>query len=301
MTKKAFSNQPAPSDRRGFIKGLGLLGGAVVAGGALTSTTEAASSFRKNGETPPAWPWPYVELDPSRAADLGYQGFYQGKCCYGTFKGIIGQLAEVVGSPYNTFPMDMMRYGEGGVTGWGSVCGTINGAAAAINLVCTTENAAKVINEITAWYSATELPIYVPAEGTAFVANASDSPLCHVSVSKWCDRSGFSATSNERKERCARLCADVAKKSVELLNDLYKGNFASQYGPAQSVGECMTCHGPNVMNNTLGKMDCVSCHDPHSALPFARDWWKSSGGCDLVPDGRVDEQDLLKFIQLLKK
>ena len=42
-------------------------------------------------------------------------------------------------------------------------------------------------------------------------------------------------------------------------------------------------------------------HEPHSALPFARDWWKSSGGCDLVPDGLVNEQDLLKFIELLQK
>jgi hypothetical protein len=63
----------------------------------------------------------------------------------------------------------------------------------------------------------------------------------------------------------------------------------------------MTCHGPTVMNNTLGKMDCLSCHEPHSTKVFARDWWKSSGGCDLVHDGKVDEQDLLRFIELLQK
>jgi hypothetical protein len=210
-------------------------------------------------------------------------------------------LGEVVGTPYTTFPLDMMKYGEGGILGWGSICGTLSGAASAINLVCTYEAATSLINELMAWYTQTELPIYVPLGGDPFVSNASDSPLCHVSVSKWCDRSGFSATSDQRKARCRRLAADVAKKATELLNAHYAGTFVSQYSPAPTVGECMTCHGPNVMNNTLGKMDCVSCHEPHSALPFARDWWKSSGGCDLVPDGHVDEQDLLKFIQLLKK
>jgi hypothetical protein len=289
-----------PASRRGFLKGLGVLGGTAVTGGALPLAAEAKAAQIK--DDPPPWPWPYVELDPARSADLGHEGFYQGKCCYGTFRGVIGQLAEVHGAPYTTFPMDMMRYGEGGVTGWGSVCGTINGAAAAISLVCTTENAAKLINEIAAWYSSTELPAYIPSGGEAFVANASNSPLCHVSVSKWCDRSGFTATSNERKERCARLCADAASMAVALLNDLYAGTFVSQYGPAPSVAECMTCHGPNVMNNTLGKMDCVSCHQPHSTKVFLSEWMKSgNSGCDLVPDGRVDHQDLIRFIELLQK
>lgn len=284
--------------RRSFLKGVGVLSGTAFAGSTFVSSQAAEAAARKQAK---AWPWPYATLDPQRSAELGHQGFYEGACCYGTFKGIVGQLVELYGSPYDTFPMDMMRYGEGGVTGWGSVCGTINGAAAAINLVTPFEVAKKLINEIVAWYSSTELPIYVPPGSEAMPANASDSPLCHASVTKWCEVSHAGATSADRKERCARLCADVASKTATLLNENLNGTFVSQYGPAQTVSECMTCHGPNVMDNTLGKMDCVSCHQPHSTLPFARDWWKSSGGCDLVPDGQVDERDLLRFLELMPK
>jgi len=286
-----------PESRRSFLKGFGIMGGTALAGSSFLAP-EVAEAARKQAK---AWPWPYAELNPQNVAALGHAGYYEGGCCYGAFKALIVPLSEAVGSPYDTFPIDMMRYGEGGVTGWGSVCGTINGAAAAINLVCPMANARNLINELVAWYSVTPLPIYVPDGGEAMAANASNSPLCHASVSNWCAVSGLTVSSAERKERCARLVADVASKAATLLNANLNGTFVAEHGPAETVGECMTCHGSTVMNNTLGKMDCVSCHKPHSTLPFARDWGKSSGGCDLIHDGLVDERDLLKFLELMPK
>jgi len=275
----------------------------MVAGAASGKSLPAKFGTPKDTQTLPAWPWPYEQLDPQRSAELGHASFYEGACCYGTFKGIVGQLAEVHGAPFDSFPLDMMRYGEGGVTRWGSVCGTINGASAAINLVCQYADAKPLINEIIAWYSATAMPIYVPEGSDAIVTSVSDSPLCHASVTKWCKASHFSATSSERKERYARLVASVASKTVTVLNDHFQGTFVPQNQPADSVTHCMQCHGPNLMNNTLGKMDCSSCHGSHATLPMARDWKKSgvSGGCDLDQDGKVDQKDLLKFIDLWKK
>lgn len=312
-------------ERRLFLHSLGVLSATALGGVAGTSLRAAAGQPRE--EPVPPWPWPYSELNAARSAELGHAGFYEGACCYGTFKAIVWNLAEVRGFPYTTFPMDMMRYGEGGITGWGSMCGTLNGAAAAINLVCPTEDAKKLINEVVAWYSATALPIYVPSGQTAIATSVSDSPLCHASVSRWCAVAQAGATSAARKERCARLCADVGAMTAGLLNDYFRQQFVAQHHPAPVVDSCMSCHGATAKNDTLGKMNCTSCHEPHfvtltptatpSATPtptptlqplardhtglfeFAQDWRKSgySGPCDLEPDGQVDELDLLKFIE----
>ena len=61
------------------------------------------------------------------------------------------------------------------------------------------------------------------------VTSVSDSPLCHASNAKWISRSGFGLASAERKERCARLTADVAAKAVELLNAYKAGKFVPTF------------------------------------------------------------------------
>ena len=51
------------------------------------------------------------------------------------FAAIISALAQTRGEPYLSFPLHMMRYGEGGVGLWGSLCGTVNGGAAILGLL----------------------------------------------------------------------------------------------------------------------------------------------------------------------
>ncbi len=85
-----------------------------------------------------------------------------------------------------------------------------------------------------------------------------ESVLCHVSLGKWCKTSGAVIGNPEVKERCRRLTADAASKTVELLN----ANLQSpcQFtGPSGEAKSCLSCHGKE-LHDTLGQMRCQSCH-----------------------------------------
>ncbi|MBO8127063.1 MAG: C_GCAxxG_C_C family protein, partial [Firmicutes bacterium] len=71
---------------------------------------------------------------------------------------ILLQLQEKVGYPYTMLTPDMYRYGGGGVALWGTLCGTLNGACAMINLVVPAADVGKLCNELLGWYSETALP-----------------------------------------------------------------------------------------------------------------------------------------------
>lgn len=267
-TDNIHPQNPSPESRRKFLTSAGLIAVGVTGAGILSNSVQTAQAQAQDPPSPPQWPWQYLELETELAAQMGYDGYYTAGCCYGAAKGIIGQMAQTYGYPYNFIPIDMFRYGEGGVTGWGSICGAINGAAAAINLFCGKDDYGKLINNLIAWYSQTALPIYVPPEKTSIVMSISNSPLCHASVSQWCGAAKKGVTSAERKERCARLVSDVCIKTITMLNEHFTDGFTPTHSPAPVVGECMTCHGSTAMNNTLTKMDCNSCHTPHSFTPI---------------------------------
>ena len=93
--------------------------------------------------------------------------------------------------------------------------------------------------------------------------NKFDPPLCHAPVTQ-CVASGYGADLKERKERCARLTAEIARKAIVMLNELDAGTFAATYAlPADAV-ECLDCHGDSkTENNVHGKGICSPCHEPH--------------------------------------
>lgn len=262
--------------RRKFLETTGLVVVGAAAGSLLVSCGTAPVAEENEGEpaptavpsaTLPSWPWPYQKLDVQLAQQRGYEGYYEGACCYGAASAIIKGLSDTMGEPYTNFPVDMFRYGEGGVVGWSSLCGALNGAAAVINLVSDEETYTKIINELMGWYTQFAFPAYLPVEPKVageLVTSISGSPLCHVSVTNWCKASGFGAKSSERSERCGRLTADVAGKAAELLNQALTGEITTTYVAPESITGCMSCHGAEAMNNTRGKMDCVQCHEPHN-------------------------------------
>lgn len=216
----------------------------------------------------PAWPWPYQKLDPQVIKKRGYEGYYQGGCMYGAALAIIGELQKEVGSPFTAIPIDMFRYGEGGTAGWGTLCGALNGASAAINIVCGKDSYAKLINELLGWYSEFPFPskdhdTYAKFQNQP--QNVANSPLCHVSVTLWCKTAGKKVSDPERLDRCAKLTGDVAAKAVEFLNAQADGKFVPAYQPSELFAGCMGCHWgkDSMLNNVQGKMNCVSCHEPH--------------------------------------
>ncbi len=204
--------------------------------------------------------WRYVRLDGPAVAPEAARLYVDGGCMYGVFGSIVAALARAVGGPYCSFPVQMMCYGEGGVGGWGSLCGALNGGAAAIGLVVREkERREAIIGELMSWYEGNDLPVYRPAGSPEVPKSKSRSVLCHVSVGRWCKVSGSDVLAKERKDRCSRLTADVAVKTIELLNrNLEKScKFA---GPSPEVKACLSCHGKQDLRDVKGSMECGACH-----------------------------------------
>jgi hypothetical protein len=238
---------------------VGVAGGAAIASAVpgLASRAEA-----KGGQTE-KWPWPYVKLDPEKTAELAYNEWYRVFCGNAVISSVFSQLREKVGEPYKSFPIDGFVFLEGGIVGWGTVCGSNAGANIVSNLIIgpriagpECEIGAMIGSDMMKWYSETPLPVYKPKEPKVkieIIKTTSESPLCHVSVGKWMKASGFPLGSPERKDRCARVAASVAYKLVEDLNAWKDGKYASKilWTPAKDMGitaqqNCTECHGSNV-------------------------------------------------------
>lgn len=247
--------------------------GAFAAGGAgLLTLTSAFKPEKqpvpetKNLEyTPAESDWKYFQLDPAATAEVAYNRYSEGSCMYATVVSVVSQLAEKFGEPYTSFPIHMFKYGSVGIGGFGSVCGTLNGAAALMGLLITDKSVRnKMITDLFQWYEKESLPVYNPAN-PAFdytpAQSISNSVLCHASKTNWCKNSGFHVSSDERKERCRRLTSDVAEKVTHALNEIHASAYTTSMHSNQEVNSCIACHGnEGKLKNTSVKMSCKSCH-----------------------------------------
>jgi hypothetical protein len=294
--EQSETRQPdeARASRRSFLRlaGLSLTAGAAGLAGCAApapqvvdrpvEVTREVTRQVEVAKAAPDLPWQYVALDVEQARKYGHIGYYEMECCSGTFSGVLRLLQEKVGAPYTQIPARMLRFGQGGLVGWGTTCGTLVGAAAAITLALPFDDAKKVIDDLMAWYTRTPFPsetanryatehLYLVKEyksDKALPQSVSNSPLCHASVSRWCQASGFASGAPERAERCGRLSGDVAAHAVELMNAYSAKQFSPvAYKPSAESQTCTTCHTAGTDfkagNFTLGKGECVECHDPH--------------------------------------
>lgn len=171
-------------------------------------------------EDAPQYPFPYQKLDPATTMERAYASFFnKGGCCRAVIDGVIGQLGDNAGYPWNQMPVDAFANGAGGY-GAASLCGSLAGAATAIGLAVPPEDAATVTAELFAWYTSTELPTYQPEVENKTVVSASVN--CKDSVGEFMEVSGYAMGDPERKARCAGVAADCAGKTAELLNAYYK-------------------------------------------------------------------------------
>jgi hypothetical protein len=259
-------------NRRTVLRSLGLTAGASLLTG-CGGNAQGSSQEEKSRSTSPNQSdkplqnhvnreWRYMRLAPAAVAQEAYRLMPEGGCMYGLFAAIIATMSKMQEEPFSSFPVHMMKYGAGGVGHWGSLCGTINGGAAIIGLFeRNKERQEKLIAQLFSWYEAAELPGFRPHEGgdsPAMPKSVAGSVLCHVSAGKWCKIAGSEVGSPEMKERCRRLTADVAIKTVELLNANLQSpcEFA---GPSAEVKSCLSCHGKE-LHDTMGKMQCNGCH-----------------------------------------
>lgn len=247
----------------------------IVAGGGAGLLT-LAYGFKNEGQSPvaphkieynhPDNSWSYAPMDPEVTAQLAYDSYSEGSCMYATVKSIVAQLAEVYGEPYASFPLHMFKYGHGGIGGYGTVCGAVNGAAAVTGLIVADKSVQDLmINDIFHWYEKEPFPAFMPSDPVFDFnppASISNSVLCHASNTNWCKATGYVATSNERKERCRRLTADVAGKVAISLNEVMTNKYIAGKHADNAVGTCTACHGSEgKVNNTSVGMSCNSCHN----------------------------------------
>ncbi|GAB4298462.1 MAG: hypothetical protein Kow0098_23730 [Ignavibacteriaceae bacterium] len=225
-----------------------------------------------------AWPWPYTELNADDVRIQAHYLYWNDKdCCSGVFGSLVNALAAALGDPWTGLPMEIMLFGRGGGVGWGNLCGTLNGGAALISLVTEKAASGPLITELWGWYTTEALPSVTANQfatsGQYLVhnyddelpSNISGNPLCHVSVTDWCNVAGKKVSDVERKERCARISGDIAAKTVEILNAHFAGSFTPTYVDPPTVTDCLGCHGSAFMYNVMTKMECTQCHgDPHS-------------------------------------
>lgn len=257
-------------DRRKVLKAAA---GVLAAGGAGILAVANAFKTENQIETNPhnleydlfAGQWKYTPLDPELTARLAYDHYKDGSCMYATVKSVVSQLESNYGEPYTNFPYHLFKYGHGGIGGFGSVCGALNGAAAIIGLLIAEKTVQdKLITDLFQWYERESLPVYKPQNPVfeaSIPASISGSVLCHAANTNWCKASGFSINSDERKEKCRRLTCDVAKKVALSLNDLAASTYLANLHSDDNVNTCLTCHSDaGKIKNTSSKMSCASCH-----------------------------------------
>jgi len=229
----------------GFMAGVGVTSG--YAGQALSEA---------GGGKDHALEWQYARLDPAAVAAEAYRLMPEGGCMYGAFRAILTAWFDKVGRSPDMFPFQMMRYGAGGIGGWGTICGALNAAAAVIGLFePDKKQRERLIADLFSWYEHAELPIYQPPEvvPSKTTKSMAESVLCHVSVGRWCKASGLDSLSPELKLRCRCLTADVAAKTVELLNQIH----SPKVGPEPATRKLKIPSDPRA----LGKMQCTTCHE----------------------------------------
>lgn len=199
--------------RREFLRAAGK---GVVGVAALTAIPSVLKPALAEVAAAPAYPWAYQEVDKEAVQKHTYECFYShGGCCAAVFSGIMEVFGEKYGAPYNTIPGKMFANGAGGY-GAASLCGSLGGACAVIGLFCDVSDARAIRDELYAWYKTENFPKYQPEiESITTVAN---SVQCADSVGIYMEATGYAMSDPGRLARCAGLSADVAVKTIELLN-----------------------------------------------------------------------------------
>lgn len=251
--------------RRDFLVSAGSFAASALASGGVLGAIAPAMAAA------PALPWPYVTLDATAIGQAAYNNYKVGGCMYGTGKALTDALAAASATTWGTFNPDLFKFGGGGIASWGTVCGSLNGAAVVIQMVAGT-SATNIINELFGWYANFNFPSTAWDSLSLYPnqpQNICKATLCHQSSGLWATTYGFRISSAERKDRCSKVAADVAYQTVNYLNAWKAGSFtptlaAPDYQSDTNFERCFTCHigTTSQYDNAQGKMNCLTggCH-----------------------------------------
>ena len=229
-------------------------------------------------------PLGWTPVDTEEIARKARENYYAGMhCAEGVAHTLIQAQRDLGSNRWDEVPSIVAWWGAGGGASNGVLCGTITGACSVTALAYGRSGTTmKIVNELHQRYQQTRFPQYQPPADDdtgmtlELASNRSKSPLCHVSVTEWCDTNGYASGSDERAERCSRVAGETAAHAIELLNAEHAGNFdmvADSTDPMTVDGEkgCRSCHykGDNAAAGqyTRGKMECMQCHGGAPHMP----------------------------------
>lgn len=239
-----------------------------------------------------------ASLDVKRVRDLGFYWYKQGPGCgHGSARALIQAFAEAsaaegqTATGWHDIPRNLYAWcNGGGPANWGVLCGAIAGAVGVMTLIGRQNDIGQAIFE---WYVKQPFPgdldnfdATIDSDGKGTLGSlvlpipfaetrarlATDSPLCHVSVSKWMAAAGVyhgqkdSLTRDIRSDRCAKVTAETAAQAAYLYNEYKAGRTPAAWTKPEAMGGCFDCHDVTSTKTTLTnksaatKMDCLPCH-----------------------------------------
>jgi hypothetical protein len=256
---------------------------ALVAGGGIGAALTGHAAVTDAPAATPPLPWQWVKLDPLEAGQRAYR-FYKekGGCGSASYLSLLSLLQEKAGHPWTTMPDMLMVHAAAGFGGHGTLCGALAGASVIINMVTYGEKRDSylqnnaIVDRLFWWYAEQDFPTDrfddispMPKQ----IRVKAMSPLCHTSVSKWSLAAGVKDLHDQAKiERCAKVAGDVVYIVTTALNEFFDGKWvAPAWQPSQQIEHCIGCHGPGTPTqkprrwNQQGHMECLMCHDDHTA------------------------------------
>ena len=265
--------------RRNILTGAG----ALLAGGGIGSGFTAFAAASGTPASAPPLPWKWEKLDPLEAGRRGYHYYKEkGGCGSASYLSLLSLLQEKVGHPWTTMPDMLMVHAAAGFGGHGTLCGALAGASVIVNMVTYGEKRDEylqnnaIVDRLFWWYAEQNFPTErfddlspLPKQ----IKVKAMSPLCHTSVSKWSLAAGVKDLHDPAKiERCAKVAGEVVYIVTTALNEFFDGKWvAPVWNPSPEAAHCVKCHGPTTPTqkarrwNQQGHMECLMCHEDHTA------------------------------------
>lgn len=205
-----MENQKLQS-RRDFMRTAGKIVLGATALGVASPLLSAYDSAKAEATIEaPAHPFTYQKLDPTATLERGYKSFFElGGCAAGAFDAIIGQLADLVGYPFNQVPAKM--YANGATRLWHCVPVRLPGRLRRRHRPAVRAADAKtILADLCAWYREHEFPAYDP-DNHAPTKTVANSVNCADSVTKFMSENGITEMSDPvRLARCAAVTGEAA-------------------------------------------------------------------------------------------
>jgi hypothetical protein len=292
LTRRSFLGSTA-------VGAIGLAAAGFTAG-SLINPREASAANLGIGTTD----FPLAALDVEKVRNYGYYHYFKnGGCGAGSSRALIQGFLDAhaaAGSDpkgWAQVPLQLYAWGAGGGMGsWGTLCGSLAGSLGVLNLL----NLHTILgNEVMEWYTNQNFPLAnFEASGATFDPtntyggsaalgfspildslvkghSVADSPLCHISVSKWVaaagvklgDKNPLNTAQGLKEDRCGKVTADTAAYTAQLLNAYLAdpNNKPANWAPQASMAGCFDCHDSKstkvfTRKDVQTQMDCVPCH-----------------------------------------